>query len=216
VCFPSDATNKLWQLISHKVALWPAGCTALACLFATLNDENGDAGTVLTLLDIKMSTFGTGTGNAGKGPMPARQLQRMRELTMRACLTVFAFDGFRTGRPAVFEYLDRHAGTPQRLAVIARIWAGVIVYRPLRWEAFRELRRGLHALRDISEDPTDVARAFGAALAEALPPGERRQFKDDFMWVDERMRQGQKEPPAEVLLACLDAISPKTHRGGAR
>jgi hypothetical protein len=213
MCFPSDAINKLWQLTSQKTELWPTGCTALACLFATLSDdEYGDASTVLNLLDIKMATFGTGTGT-GKKPMPAKQLLRMRSLTMSACLSVFAVNSIRNRHPAIFDYLYEN---PARTAMIARIWAGVIIFRPLRWEAFKALRRGLHALRDISNDPPATARAFGSALSEALPPHERLPFKNDFLRVDELLRRGHKESPAEVLLACLDAIAVKNHPGGTK
>jgi hypothetical protein len=213
--FPSDAVNRLWQLLSRKTELWPVGCTALACLFATLSDdEHGDPSTVLNLLELKMSTFGTGAGRPdAKKPMPAAQLTRMRNLTMSACLSVFAINSIRTGRPAIFEHMFAHQ---ERIQTIARIWAGLIIFRPLRWEAFRALRRGLHALRDISADPPATARMFGAALADALPPDERQLFKDEFLKVDERMRRGQKKPPAEVLLACLDAITVEIHPGGTR
>jgi hypothetical protein len=176
------------------------------------DDEYGDASTVLNLLDIKMATFGTGTGT-GKKPMPAKQLLRMRSLTMSACLSVFAVNSIRNRHPAIFDYLYEN---PARTAMIARIWAGVIIFRPLRWEAFKALRRGLHALRDISNDPPATARAFGSALSEALPPHERLPFKNDFLRVDELLRRGHKESPAEVLLACLDAIAVKNHPGGTK
>lgn len=214
VYYPADAVNRLWQLASQNDELWQVSCAALACLFVILrDDEAGDPNIVLNLLDIKMKTFGVGSGRGdAKRPMPAKQLIRLQALTMSACLSVFAADSFRTGRPAVFEYLVKEPG---RIAAIARVWAGVIIYRPLRWRAFKELRRGLHALRDIdSKQATATARAFGSALSEALPPSERRPFKEEFMQVDERLRKGEKKAPAEVLLACLDAIAVKTHPGG--
>lgn len=215
VYYPSDAVNQLWQLASQKIDLWLIGCTAMASLFATLRDEeNSDPGIVLSLLSRKMTDFGTGTGpKRGRGPMPARQLQFLRNLTMSMSLAVLAATSFRTGRPAVAELF---AANPERMPVIAQIWAGVLIFRPLRWEAFYALRQALHALRDISDDPTATAREFGIALAAALPERERHTFKDAFVQVDEQVRRGRKEPLAEVLVACLDAIAVKIHPGGAR
>ncbi|WP_328341289.1 hypothetical protein [Micromonospora sp. NBC_00421] len=213
VFFPSEAVNRLWQIMSQNGELWPAGCAAMAALFATLSDdEDGDPATVLNLLDKKMSDFGTGDGPKDRrGPVPANQLTRLRNLTMTAAMAVVLSRSIRTGRPAIVEYLDAN---PNRLPVIARIWAGVLVFRPLRWEAFYALRHGLHALRDISAEPATRARDLGTALADALPPRERHTFKDAFMQVDEQARKGRKEPLAEVLVACLDAIARKIYPGG--
>ncbi|WP_422772308.1 hypothetical protein ACN28C_04430 [Plantactinospora sp. WMMC1484] len=213
VFFPSEAVNRLWQLMSQNTNLWPAGCAAIASLFATLSDDDdGDPATVLNLLDKKMTDFGTGAGPKDRrGPVPTAQLMRLRNLTMAAALAVVAARSIRSDRPAVMEYLDTN---PERLRVIARIWAGVIRFRPLRWEALYALRQGLHALRDISSEPTVRARDFGTALAESLPPVERHMFHNAFMQVDEQARKGRKEPLAEVLVACLDAIARKIHFGG--
>ncbi|MEV4134490.1 hypothetical protein AB0J72_20255 [Dactylosporangium sp. NPDC049742] len=227
--FPSDAVNRLWQLMTRDTDLWVIGCASMAALFATLSDdEDGDPVTVLNLLGKKMTDFGTGAGPADrKGPVPAVQLMRLRTLTMTAALSVVSASSIRTGRPAVAEYLARNrrraatgaeplAGNRRRMAMIARIWAGVLTFRPLRWEAFFALRLALHALRDIDEDYLATSRDFGTALAEALPEAERRTFKDAFMQVDERARKGRKEPLAEVLVACIEAITRKIHSGGVR
>ncbi|MFJ5540918.1 hypothetical protein [Micromonospora chalcea] len=213
--FPSDAVNRLWQLMTQDTDLWLIGCASMAALFATLSDDpDGDPVTVLNLVDKKMTDFGTGAGPANrKGPIPAVQLMHLRSLTMSAALSVISASSIRTGRPAVAEYL---AGNPQRTAMIARIWAGVLTFRPLRWEAFFALRRALHALRDIDEDYLARSREFGSALADALPEAERRTFKGSFTQVDEQVRKGRKEPLAEVLVACIEAITKKVYPGGVR
>nr|BFE63947.1 hypothetical protein GCM10020063_084730 [Dactylosporangium thailandense] len=215
--FPADAVNGLWQLGSQTrdELLFTVSCIAMSNLFATLrDDEHGDPTIVLGLLEKKMTSFGTGDGRRpGKRPMPWNQLMHLRELTMLMTLSVLSARSFRTNRPAVAEYLYTD---PDRMAQIARIWAGVLVYRPLRWEAFAALRSALHALRDISENPPETARAFGLALAAALPTSEREAFHDTFVRVDERLRKGRREPLAEVLVACLEAIAVKIRSRGAR
>jgi hypothetical protein len=209
ICYPTDAANRLWQLTAQSNDLSAAGCTALGCLFATLVDESPDhASVVLNLLDRKMERFGTGHGGRR---VYADNLVRMRSLTMSASLAVVAASSVRTRRSALFEYLPTHR---DRLALTARICAGILRYRPLRRQALIALRRGLYALRDISDDPHAEARAFGAALSDALPPAERTPLRTDFSRIDEHLRRGKRESPAEVLLACLEAISANTDTGG--
>ncbi|WP_426509644.1 hypothetical protein ACPPVO_02260 [Dactylosporangium sp. McL0621] len=215
--FPSDAVNRLWQLGSQTRddVLFTVSCIAMANLFTTLrDDEHGDPSIVLGLLEKKMASFGTGDGRRpGKGPMPWTQLVHLRDLTMLMTLSVVRTRSFRTARPAIAEYLYTDQ---DRMEQIARIWAGVLVYRPLRWEAFAALRAALHALPDISKEPSETARAFGRALAAALPTSEREAFQDTFIRVDERIRKGRREPLAEVLVACLEAIAVKIRPEGRR
>ncbi|MGW4943910.1 hypothetical protein ACWEOZ_20255 [Actinoplanes sp. NPDC004185] len=200
--FPTDAANRLWQLTAQTDDLRAAGCTALGCLFTNLNDDpDSDAWVVLALLDQKMQKFGIGPGSER---MTAEDLRRMRELTMLAALSVLEITSVTTRRPAIIEYLHRH---PERLDVIAGIWAGVIRYRPFRREAIVALRRGLRLLREISDTPREDARLVGAALSRALPGREHLPFKRDFLNVDRQLRRGQRDSSADVLLACLDAIS---------
>jgi hypothetical protein len=211
VCYPTEAANRLWQLTAQSNDLSAAGCTALGCLFATLVDESPDnANVVLNLLSRKMERFGTGHGG---GRMQANALMRMRSLTMAASLAVVSASSARTRRSALFEYLPAHR---DRLPLAARICAGVFRFRPFRRQALISLRRGLHALRDISEDPHAQARAFGAALSDALPPEERAPLRTDFTRIDEQLRRGKRDSPAEVLLACLEAISTSVNTGGTR
>lgn len=212
VSYPTDAANRIWQLTTQSDLLRGPGCNALACLFATLAEEAPeDATVVLRLLDRKMTKFGTGSGSMR---MQANDLMRIRELTMTAALAVISIAAIRTRRSTIFEYLQdiRVRDNGDGLILAARIWAGVTCYRPFRREALIALRRGLHTLRDISDDPLVDARAFGTALSEAMPPHEREPFKRDFTTIDNQLRRGKKESPADVLLVCMEAISPRSDR----
>lgn len=209
VCYPTDAANRLWQLTTQSDDLRGAGCIALGCLFATLVDEApDDAKVVLNLLDRKMESLGDG---AGRGRTRAGDLARLRGVTMTAALAVVSTNSVRTQRSALFEHIDAH---PDRLGLVARVCAGLFRYRPLRRQALIGFRRGLHALRDLSDDPPAEARALGAALAAATPPHERETLRAEFARLDEELRRGKQESVADVLLAYLDAISGPIDTGG--
>lgn len=212
--FPVEAVNQLWrQLIAHSDDLQVASCGAMAQLFASLaDDEDSDAKAVLALLDPKMRKYGLGVGAER---MRADELMRMRTLVMSVSLAVIEVNSSETGQPAISRYLARYMhDQPDRLDMVARLWAGVLRHRPHRRQAIRALRRSLRVLRDVSKQPRDDARLIGAALARALPEPEHAQFKRDFHTVNQQLNRGQRDLSADVLLACLDAIS-FTMPGGA-
>jgi hypothetical protein len=210
---PADAVNQLWrQLTANTNDLWVPSRDAIAQLFATLTyDQPSDARVVLTLLEPKMRKYGLGIGAER---MRADQLMRMRTLTMEASLAVIEITSFETGRPAIIDYLTQYLREdPDRLDVVARLWAGVLCHRPHRDRAMRALRRSLQVLQDVSDEPREDARRIGAALARALPVREHQPFKREFNTVNQRLNRGQRGLSAEVLLACLEAIS-QTMPGG--
>jgi hypothetical protein len=209
IAYPTDAVKRLWQLISQSDDLWEAGCAVLAGLFVTLVDETPSAVQVLNLLELKLAAFGTAPDRA----RPHQNARDLRERVMESALAVVTLPSVKTRRPAVFDFLHAH---PERRDLVAGIWAGLLRYRPLRRQALISLRRGLHALRDLSTSPQDDARLFGIALSRALPERERTLFKRDFTTVDEQLRRGQTESPAAVLIACLDAILVHHQPGGQR
>jgi hypothetical protein len=212
VCYPTDAANRIWQLTAQSNDLCAEGCRALACLFATLADETPEAAhVVLTLLDLKTTKFGSSATSQSR--MHASDLQRIRGLTMSAALAVLSASSTHTNRSAVFEYL--HC-CPDRTSLVTRIWAALLTFRPLRRDALVTLHRGLHQLRDISDEPLAAAAEIGAALSAALPVSERTAFADDFRVVDRQLRRGSTETPAEILLACLDAMTRSTPRKGTQ
>jgi len=212
--FAVEAVNQLWvQLIARTDDLQVTACGAIAQLFVGLTDDpNCDAKAVLALLDMKMRKYGLGIGAER---MRADDLMRFRALVMAAALTVLEVNSFETGQPAIIRYLDQYMrDQPDRLETVALLWAAVLRHRPHRRQAILALRRSLRALRELSDEPREDARLIGAALARALPEKEHELFKRDFSTVNQQQNRGQKDLSADVLLACLDAIS-KIFPGGA-
>jgi hypothetical protein len=205
--FAVESVNQLWvQLIARTDDLQVTACGAIAQLFAGLTDDpNCDAKAVLALLDMKMRKYGLGIGAER---MRAASLMRFRALVMAAALAVLEVNSFETGQPAIIRYLDQYMRKqPDRLEAVARLWAAVLRHRPHRRRAILALRRSLRALRELSDEPREDARRIGAALARALPEKEHELFKRDFNTVNRQQNRGQKDLSADVLLACLDAIS---------
>ena len=189
-------------------------CGAIALLFANLvDDPDSDGRGVLAALAPKMRKYGLGEGAER---MHAAEFRRMQDLTMSVTLAVLEVNNPRSGRPAIIEYLNEHMrAEPERLEVVAKLWAGILRHRPLRAPAIRALRRSLRVLREISDSPPDDARAIGMALARALPEREHEGFKKDFSFVNKRLNRGQTDLSAAVVLACLNAISANLSGGVA-
>jgi hypothetical protein len=193
VSYPHETVRRLWQLIAQSHDLRDTACTALGRLFAVLVDQTQDAGIVLAMLDERRERF------SGRHPKPD-----MRRVTMVAVLATVTVRSYRTGRPAIVEYIHFQ---PDRLDVVAHLWADLIRHRPLRRRGLIALWQALHALRDISVDPCADARALGLALLGALPANEHASFVDGFARLDRQLRRDRDDSPTDVLLACLDAIS---------
>ncbi|MDI6098172.1 hypothetical protein QLQ12_06090 [Actinoplanes sp. NEAU-A12] len=213
--FPVEAVNQLWRhLVARNPDLQATACRAMAQLFADLTDDpENDAKAVPALLAPKMRKFGL---KEGTSRMRAEEQLRFQELVMSATLGVLSVRSFETGQPAVIRYLVRHRKEqPDRLDMIARLWAALLCFRPLRREAIKALRASLRALRDLSETPREDARSIGEALANALPWHERDLFKRDFNHVNQQLNRGRRDLSADVLLACIDAVSRVLPEGAA-
>jgi hypothetical protein len=206
ICFPEIATNRIWQLISQSDDLSSSGAVALASLFATLVDASpDDAAIVLTLLERKVEKYGGGRVHQ---QMRAYELSRIRNLVMSATLAVLSAPGRTTGGSAVFEYLHR---LPDKRPGVAALISELIRFRPYRRAALTALHRGLHSLRHISDEPRAEAGDFGASLSDAMSVEERREFTKDFTSIDRQLRAGTEDSPADVLIACLDALTATSH-----
>ncbi|BCY05867.1 hypothetical protein [Actinoplanes sp. L3-i22] len=213
--FPVEAVNQLWRhLVARNSDLQATAGRAMAQLFADLTDDpEYDAKAVPALLAPKMRKFGLKDGTSR---MRAEEQKRFQELVMSVTLAVLSVRSFETGQPAVIRYLVRHREErSDRLPMIARLWAGLLCFRPLRREAIEALRTSLRALRELSETPREDARLIGEALSDALPPHEHDHFKRDFNHVNQQLNRGRRDLSADVLLACIDAVSRVLPEGAA-
>jgi hypothetical protein len=220
VSYPTEAARRLWQLMTQSDDLCETSRTALGRLFATLVDQTDEAGAVLTMLDARRARFCVPEGK-----------HRMRELTIEAILAMLRASSNRTGRPAVAELLRVE---PCRREVVARLWSSAIRHEPARREALIALWQCLHAFRGMSAEAAPEAYALGAALAGALGDEARVRLAAELAELDTELRGGGREPrggdtelhggreprggetelarggtepPADVVVACVDALA---------
>jgi hypothetical protein len=192
VAYPTDAARRLWQLMTQADDLCQVGRTALGRLFAILADQTTEAGEVITMLETQRGRFCQVEGTS-----------RMRDLTIGAILAIVTARSHRTDWPAVADFL--HA-EPDRIDEVARLWATLIRHQPARLASLIALWHTLHALRNYSEEGVSRAWALGRALAEAMHDDERAALREDLARIDKELRLGDGQPPADVLMACIEAL----------
>jgi hypothetical protein len=162
VVYPAEAASRLWQLMMRTGELCVGGFSALARLFAILTDRSGAADVVLTMLDAQRERHS-----------PAGARLRMHRITVEAILAVLWAQSYRTARPAVAELLHIQ---PERVRVVARLWAAVLRSPRAGEDGLAALWRTLCALEQISGDAVQVAE-LGRALSALLSDDEHRRLE---------------------------------------
>lgn len=190
-CDPAQAIRQLWQLIISATKGFDQACRAMAVLFDTLL-ETGSSGKVLSTLDQQLHRA------------PTRPADRNAVLRARHVLTeVLIMRENRPRVPATFLYLARY---PNRLELVASLWAAGICYRPYRPLVLDALWHGLNRLRHITDEPIEFASRLGEALVKVLPEGEVAPFYQHLRTVDAatRTRAKDRRSPALVLLDVIE------------
>lgn len=210
VCYPTESTRQLWRLIAQSSDGEEDACLALSFLFATLVEDTEDAGRVIAMLDRQLKTLEL----RGESPERRRGLPRLRTLTMLAVLAVMSVRDTRSGSSSIFIYLNKN---PDRVNVVARLWASLVRHRVYRLRALNALWTGLNSLRQISDNPTHDARVLGEALASSLPPDEHEPLRRHLTAVDTARRRGNSSAGsmAQVLLAALERFHQGSHQEGS-
>ncbi|MBF9129465.1 hypothetical protein I0C86_10860 [Plantactinospora sp. S1510] len=184
--YPADAVRRLWNLIAQSNESDPAARLALAGLFSSLVDSNGDASLILRVLARHLRKY-----RRGRDP-------RLLNLTMTSIIAIFTVLDHQDKRPSIFKLLRAQ---PERLELVVRLWADVLCNRFYRKVALEALHDGLSSLEQISDDPVRYARELGEALADALPPREHETLQRAFRTLQARSRQR-----ASILEALLEAM----------
>jgi hypothetical protein len=200
VRYPTEAANRLWQLIAQHNDLSEMAAAGFGSLFATLIAGRAKADPLIELIGARLQK----TSPYGRTRVRYRW-------TLHTALAMFDIPSPATGRPAIAEYL---VGDPDRIAAVGRIWAALLKNRPFRHQALRALLKALRALETLSADPERDARALGDALGEALPEDEHAALKTDFTRLA-RSGGGRRRPDAlaQIMLAALVRAHRRNHGG---
>ncbi len=131
-----------------------------------------------------------------------------------SALAVLSARDPRSGRPAVTSFL--HANQ-NRLDTVARLWAAILCYRPMRQRALTALLDSVSAFQHVSDDPESHARALGDALAAALPADEQDPLTAEITRrrAQSKTKRDRGDNIVGALLAALDRVH-WTHDGGTK
>ncbi|PWW65916.1 hypothetical protein [Actinokineospora spheciospongiae] len=183
VRYPHDAANRLWQLCVQSHTASGNVEMVLAALFSRLVHDTADAGIVLSVLRTKLRRFSRSSAD-----------RRLLVIAIRATLAVLSA---RDGRAAFVEFL---VSAPDRIDLVAELWASVLCYRPTRLAALTALRQ---ALDTAGPDALDIAERLGRALGATLPPDEPPALRSDFQTLAAR----KGVPIGPVLAALLTVLT---------
>ncbi|MEV6714227.1 hypothetical protein AB0M48_19585 [Lentzea sp. NPDC051208] len=182
--FPTEALRRTWKLMERSPdADAEAYVQAFATLFATLVHEPRHGAIVLGLLVRVLDDFEV-------RPPPLRK----RELVTRAILAVLTVRGGPRYQLAIHHFIRNR---PDRLDLVARVWAAVLLSRPHRRDAVRALLKSLDLLRP------DEARSLGEALADAVPVEELVPLRESLDVVRHRNKRSDQDALIDVLLETL-------------
>jgi hypothetical protein len=177
--FPVDATRWLSNLADQGE---PLAGNGHAVLFMTLAGQKADGALVLGELQRRMN-------RQQDRPAADRLLDNITYL--------LAIRNLGSGQPAIAEFL---MANPERVGAAAPLWARVFVMRPWRERAGAALLAALAAIErsqrgeDGQRDPKPLVRRLGAAIGQALPPGERAGLRPDLIGANQRSKQRDRRP----------------------
>ncbi|MBM7771287.1 hypothetical protein JOD54_001491 [Actinokineospora baliensis] len=186
--YPHDAVNVLWQISTQPHTVTGSVELLFGKLFATLVHNGGDAEFVLAHLRAKLDRF-----------PPLGRRPELRRTAVRCTAAVLSATDATSGRYAFVSFLD-HA--PDRLLLVARLWADVLLHRPERQSGIRTMRAALESMGRHEGDPRPRAEALGAALSAQLDAAELAALRQDFEAFLDRKGTGIG-PIVAALLAAL-------------
>lgn len=160
--FPLETVRLLWyQIRNHRYGVRRAQ-TALARLFTALTEATGNALPVLDWLDRQVADD--------------RRVGRAVDPLKRSILQVLSARADGSATPSVTVQLR---AKQEAVAPLARLWASILVNRPLRREALASLYDAVCAFDERDHADRARVRALFAAIVAALPEKERPLLAHD-------------------------------------
>jgi hypothetical protein len=182
--FPTEAVRRVWKLLERSTeADDEAYVRAFAVLFATLVHETDNGATALGLLARVLDDFEV---------RPPRM--RRRELVLRSVLAVLTVHGGPEHQMVICHFIRKR---PDRLGLVARLWAAVLRNRIHRRAAVLALLRCTDLLTP------EETRGLGEALADAMPPDELIPLHESLVVVRRRGKRSDQDALIDVLLGTL-------------
>ena len=182
--FPTEAVRRIWKMLERSTAADDESYVrAFAALFATLVHETDNGPIPLGLLVRVLDDFDV------KPPQLGR-----RELVMRSVLAVLTVRGGPEHLLVICQFIRKR---PDRLCLVARLWATVLRNRLYRREAVRALLRCIDLLTP------EETRDLGEALADVMPDGELVPLRESLVVVRYRSRRDDQDALIDVLLKTL-------------
>jgi hypothetical protein len=182
--FPTEAVRRVWKLMEQSTAPDDeAYVRAYAVLFATLVHETDNGAIALGLLARVLDDFEV---------RPPRM--RRREMVMRSVLAVLTVRGGPEHRLAICQFIRKR---PDRLGLVARLWAAVLRNRVHRRDAVLALLRCTDLLT------SEETRGLREALSAAMPPDELVPLHGSLVVVRRRGKRRDQDALIDVLLETL-------------
>ncbi len=189
VRYPHDARRRLWQVCAQSHTVDGEVEQVFGELFTTLVRDTDYAHLVLNFLVAKVERF------TRPGARPA-----MRNVAVRTALAVLEAEDVTTRRSSVLTYLSEF---PDRVGLVARLLASVLVHRPIRLRAIGALRGLLEDLAKNDKRARERAEALGEALRAELPPDEHGSLDEDFRIVAARKKDTDIRSLVDAILDAL-------------
>lgn len=220
--YPDTAAARLWHLIGQGADVPTKAVIALASLFATLvkKEDGQEAHQVLELLRnrLERARVGRRSGQdrdgAAENPVPStppvgwREHRKNEERALLSIVEVLSIRDPLTKQPSMTSFL--HA-RPERLELVAQLWAVVIENHLYRKRALTALLDVVRGFEYVSGDPEEAARNLGDALTKKVPEKAHRKLSADFTNLVARVTRPGIDNAATVtaLLKALEHLLPE-------
>ncbi|MEV0586873.1 hypothetical protein [Nonomuraea sp. NPDC050310] len=165
--YPTEAVQRLGELLEAGGREGGSARVAFAQLFATLTTATGNAVPVLRWLLRRLAV----------APVAGTFTQTLLRTAVGVLEIRDAEDDGQDGEPIAARHLRERPAVAEPLA---RLWAAVLVNRPHRKAAMAAFHQAVCAFDERSERDCELVERLFAELARALSVRERRLFVLDF------------------------------------
>ena len=188
--YPTDARDWLWHLAVERETNNEIAVTACGDLFVNLVESRSGAGNLLNFVARQLDGFQT--------PGHSRLALRRACDVVLSVLSAGRVAGVTGVEPAILVCLRQN---PKRCGVAGRLWAEVLISRPHRHEAIKQLAQALRNLADHG-DPDGLTRSLGDAIGAWLPAEYHSELIRDLTAQD----SGRRADVTNLLDILINAV----------